>query len=133
MNRLDIPCRGIRHGSDSGPGDTRGCVLSDRGLGARDGNGRQTRSSGIAGNSELRGEAFNLVPDEAPTVIELVRTVLSVVGTPLQPEILQPDAPFEEEHLDNGKARKLLGWTPAHTLQAGLQKTLDWYRHHGHG
>lgn len=90
-------------------------------------------AEGIAGNSELRGEAFNLVPDEAPTVIELVRTVLSVVGTPLQPEILQPDAPFEEEHLDNGKARKLLGWTPAHTLQAGLQKTLDWYRHHGHG
>jgi nucleoside-diphosphate-sugar epimerase len=35
--------------------------------------------------------------------------------------------------LDNGKARKLLGWIPAHTLQAGLQKTLDWYRHHGHG
>ncbi len=72
------------------------------------------------------------MPNEAVTVSDLVRTVLEVVGSKLEPEIQNPDAPYEEEHLDNSKARKLLGWTPAHDLRAGLAKTLEWYRAHRH-
>ncbi len=88
-------------------------------------------AEGVAGKPNLRGEAFNLVPNEAVTVIDLVRTVLDVAGSKLEPEILNPGAHYEEEHLDNTKARELLGWTPAHNLRAGLQKTLAWYRAHG--
>jgi len=90
-------------------------------------------AEGVAKDESLRGEAFNLVPDQAVTVTDLVRTVLDVCGSKLEPEIQRPDAHYEEEHLDNSKARKLLGWTPAHDLRAGLQKTLEWYRSHGHG
>jgi CDP-glucose 4,6-dehydratase len=90
-------------------------------------------AEGVARSGELHGEAFNLVPNESVTVIELVRTILDVAGAKLAPVILNPDAPYEEEHLDNAKARRLLGWTPAHDLRAGLGKTLDWYRRHGHG
>ncbi len=90
-------------------------------------------AEGVAAKPELRGEAFNLVPNESVTVIDLVRTVLQVVGADLEPEIQRPDAPFEEEQLDNSKARELLGWTPAHDLSAGLKKTLTWYREHGAG
>lgn len=86
----------------------------------------------VAGSSELRGEAFNLVPNEAVTVIDLVQTILDLAGVKLAPQILNPDAPFEEEHLDNSKARKLLNWTPAHDLKAGLRKTLAWYSSHDH-
>ncbi len=85
-------------------------------------------AEGVARNEVLRGEAFNLVPNEAVTVSELVQTVLEVVGAKLEPVIQHPDSPYEEEHLDNAKARKLLGWTPAHDLRSGLQKTLEWYR-----
>lgn len=90
-------------------------------------------AEGVALKPELRGEAFNLVPNEAITVADLVRTVLDVVGVKLEPEIQNPGAHYEEEHLDNTKAKELLGWTPAHDLRAGLQKTLEWYRAHGHG
>ncbi len=87
-------------------------------------------AEGLAGNSALQGEAFNLVPDKSVPVSELVRTVLDVVGAKVEPEVQNPDAPFEVEHLDNSKARKLLGWTPAHDLRRGLEKTLEWYRSH---
>jgi CDP-glucose 4,6-dehydratase len=90
-------------------------------------------AEGVAKSKELRGEAFNLVPNEAVTVTDLVSTILDVTGSKLKPQVLNPDAHFEEEHLDNSKARKLLDWTPAHDLRAGLRKTLDWYRAHGHG
>jgi CDP-glucose 4,6-dehydratase len=85
-------------------------------------------AEGVAGNPQLQGEAFNLVPNEAIPVRDLVRTVLDVVGAKFEPEIQNPDAPFEVEHLDNTKARTLLGWTPAHDFRRGLEKTLEWYR-----
>jgi CDP-glucose 4,6-dehydratase len=85
-------------------------------------------AAGVAGNPELRGEAFNLVPNEAVTVIELVRTILTALGVPGQPQILNPNAPREEEHLDNSKARQLLGWSPRYDLASGVRETADWFR-----
>ncbi len=90
-------------------------------------------AEGVAQKKDLRGEAFNLVPNESVTVIDLVQAVLDVVGVKLSPEVQRPDASYEEEQLDNSKARELLGWTPAHDLRAGLQATLAWYREHGAG
>ena len=84
-------------------------------------------AEGVAGSRELRGEAFNLVPNDAVTVIELVRTILATVGVKLEPEVLNPAAPFEEEHLDNSKARRLLGWTPQYDLAAGVRETAQWF------
>lgn len=84
-------------------------------------------AEGVAGSKDLRGEAFNLVPNEAVAVSDLVRTVLQAAGSSLQPEIQNPNAPFEEEHLDNTKARKLLGWTPEFDLPAGLRETIAWF------
>ena len=77
---------------------------------------------------ELHGEAFNLVPDEPITVLSLVRKINSLVGRNLEPEIRQPTADFEDEHLDNSKAKSLLGWTPQYSLDDGLTETINWYR-----
>lgn len=85
-------------------------------------------AEGVAKSPELRGEAFNLVPDEALPVREVVSIVLAAAGSNLQPEVLNPDAKFEEEHLDNSKAKRLLGWSPRHDLAAGLRDTIAWYR-----
>jgi CDP-glucose 4,6-dehydratase len=84
-------------------------------------------AEGVARSKELRGEAFNLVPNEAVTVSDLVRQILDAVGLKLEAEVLNPGAPFEEEHLDNAKARKLLGWTPQYDFAAGLRETVDWF------
>jgi CDP-glucose 4,6-dehydratase len=78
--------------------------------------------------SELYGEAFNFVPDEPISVIELVRQIGAATGLNLEPEIQQPDADHEHENLDNGKARRLLDWRPEYSLQQGLIETVDWYR-----
>jgi len=78
--------------------------------------------------AELAGEAFNLVPDEAPTVLELVDRVIAAVGFDLSPDVHRPDAEAEAEHLSNAKAKRVLGWSPGHTLDEGLAKTVRWYR-----
>jgi UDP-glucose 4-epimerase len=84
-------------------------------------------AEGVAATKDLRGEAFNLAPNDAVTVIDLVRAVQTALGSELEPEILNPQAHYEEEHLDNGKARRLLGWTPKYDLPAGLRETADWF------
>lgn len=84
-------------------------------------------AEGVAKNKDLRGEAFNLVPNEAVTVLDLVRTVLSSMGSKLEPEVLNPGAHCEEEHLDNSKAARLLGWKPKYDLPAGLKETVAWF------
>ncbi|MHA1638285.1 MAG: NAD-dependent epimerase/dehydratase family protein [Candidatus Thorarchaeota archaeon] len=38
----------------------------------------------------------------------------------------------EERFYTNDKAKKLLGWKPKHTMQEGLQKSIEWYYAEGH-
>ena len=78
--------------------------------------------------SNPRGEAFNLAPDEAISVRDLVRAISDATGARQDPVIQQPDAHFENEHLDNSKARRLLGWSPRYSLREALAETVDWYR-----
>lgn len=87
-------------------------------------------AEGLMQNPALCGEAFNIVPDEAYTVVELVRAVSTASGVPLEPVVQNPKAPFEEEHLDNSKAAKELGWKPQYSLAKGLTETIAWYREH---
>jgi CDP-glucose 4,6-dehydratase len=89
-------------------------------------------AEGVAGSKSLCGEAFNLVPNEAVSVIDLVRAILAVAGVELEPEVLHPNAPHEEEHLDNSKARTLLDWTPQYDLHAGLRETVAWFAESPH-
>jgi CDP-glucose 4,6-dehydratase len=92
------------------------------------GEGLLAVAAGVAASKELHGEAFNLVPDEAITVLDLVKKIIAAVGADLKPDVRQLTAPFEEEYLDNSKARRLLEWTPKFDLAAGLRETIAWYR-----
>jgi len=87
-------------------------------------------AEGEALKPHLAGEAFNIVPNEAYTVLELLRAVQVATDTHLDPVVERPEAHFENEHLDNAKARRLLGWTPQHSLAQGLSETVAWYRNH---
>jgi CDP-glucose 4,6-dehydratase len=78
----------------------------------------------------VRGEAFNFSPESRVSVIEITQAILRAMGR----EDLKPDvqstakAEIQDQYLDSAKARSRLGWRPDHTLEAGLAKTIPWYR-----
>lgn len=80
--------------------------------------------------SKLQGEAFNFGLEKPLAVRSLVETILSVVGrTDLEPIVLnQATHEIREQYLDCARVRSRLQWTPTYGLEAGLAKTVEWYR-----
>lgn len=75
------------------------------------------------------GEAFNFSNEAQVTVLELVDKILELVGTGVEAEILGGGhGEIQRQYLSAAKARKVLGWSPAYTLEQGLAETLPWYR-----
>ncbi len=85
----------------------------------------------LAQRPELRGEAFNFSYETPLTSLELVRRILGLMGSELEPEVLgEPADEIRAQILSAEKARRVLGWRPLHTLDASLRLTIDWYRQH---
>lgn len=77
----------------------------------------------------LAGEAFNFSNEIQLTVLELVEKILKAMDSDLKPKVLnQGSHEIKHQYLSAEKARKLLNWTPAHTLDEGLEKTIEWYK-----
>jgi len=76
------------------------------------------------------GEAFNFSLEIRLTVLEVVELVLKLMGrTDLKPVIQnRASAEIREQTLSAAKARKLLGWQPAYTMERALKETIDWYQ-----
>jgi len=78
----------------------------------------------------LCGESFNLSNECPLTVIELLQKInkLNLCGDRLKYKILDA-AKYEikNQYLSAAKARRVLGWKPAHDLSDGLRKTAQWY------
>lgn len=76
------------------------------------------------------GEAFNFGVDSPKSALEMVEAVLNHLDRrDLQPEVLNVASnEIQDQYLSSEKARRLLGWSPAHTLETGLSKTIEWYR-----
>jgi len=83
----------------------------------------------LAGDKELRGQAFNFSNEIQVTVLELVERLLGLMNSKLEPEV-RSEATNEIRHqyLSAAKARERLNWQPLFTLDEGLQLTIDWYR-----
>ncbi len=79
--------------------------------------------------AELGGEAFNFSLGRPLSVLEIVGLVTAAVGVRLEPE-LRNDAhgEIQRQFLDAGKARRVLGWDPAYSVEEGLRETVTWYR-----
>jgi len=76
----------------------------------------------------LRGEAFNFSNERPVTVLGLVQQILGLMGSRLTAEIRnEAEDEIAMQVLSAEKARKLLGWTPAFTLEDGLRRTIEWY------
>lgn len=83
----------------------------------------------LAAEPRLRGRAFNFSDETPVSVIELVRRVLALVRSDLEPEILnEATNEIREQRLSAARARVELGWRPLFSLDEGLRRTIDWYR-----
>lgn len=82
----------------------------------------------LAENPGLSGQAFNFSNEIQVTVLELVQRILAAMNSPLEPVVLG-EANHEIRHqcLSAAKARELLDWEPAFSLDEGLQRTIAWY------
>lgn len=77
----------------------------------------------------LAGEAFNFSNEAQVTVLELVERVLRLMGSDLRPDVRnEASNEIRHQYLSAAKAREQLGWAPLFDLDAGLRKTIDWYK-----
>jgi len=81
------------------------------------------------GDRQVRGEAFNFSSGEKATVLEVVKRITKKMGMDRKPVILNESRhEIKDQYLAIGKAKKILKWKPAFTLDAGLDITIPWYR-----
>jgi CDP-glucose 4,6-dehydratase len=82
----------------------------------------------LAATPALAGEAFNFSNEMQISVVDLVRRILSLMDSSLEPDI-RNEATGEIRHqfLSAEKARTQLKWAPRFSLDDGLRKTISWY------
>ncbi len=90
-----------------------------------------TLAERLAANPDLRGEAFNFSNELQVTVLDLVRKILGLLGSTIEPDVRGEAAnEIKHQYLSAEKARRVLGWKPLYTLDEGLEETIAWYRAH---
>jgi CDP-glucose 4,6-dehydratase len=83
----------------------------------------------LAQDPDLSGQAFNFSNETPMSVLELVGRILLLMKSRLKP-VIRGEATNEirQQYLSAGKARRRLGWQPIFTLDAGLKRTISWYK-----
>ena len=83
----------------------------------------------LAAQLDLRGEAFNFSNELQVTVLELVRRILTLMGSDLEPEVRnEASNEIRHQYLSAAKAQRLLQWSPLFDMDSGLTRTIQWYR-----
>jgi CDP-glucose 4,6-dehydratase len=64
------------------------------------------------------------------SLLEVVKTIITLSDHPDMKPVILGEAPNEiqDQYMDSTKARHVLGWKPAYSLDEGLKETLEWYR-----
>lgn len=83
----------------------------------------------LACSPELAGQAFNFSNEAQLSVLDVVRRLLSLMDSDLEPDV-HNDATNEirRQYLSAEKARRVLHWRPLFTIEEGLSRTIEWYR-----
>lgn len=90
-----------------------------------------TLAQAAAEDPAIHGQAFNFSNELKLTVLDMVRAIARQMGSSLEPRILnEASHEIREQYLSARKARAVLNWRPAFTLEAALARTIDWYREH---
>lgn len=86
----------------------------------------------LAGTTpEAIGEVINLGNEVEYRIKDVVRMIVSLMGSPIKLQIgALPYRPGETMHFycSNEKAKRILGWRPNVPLEVGLKRTIDWYK-----
>jgi CDP-glucose 4,6-dehydratase len=92
-------------------------------------NAYMTLAEALAARPELAGQAFNFSNELQVTVLDLVRQILQLMGSNLEPDI-RNEASNEiiHQYLSAAKARRELAWHPLFELGSGLIATIAWYQ-----
>src|SRR5881394_573740 len=78
---------------------------------------------------DLAGQAFNFSNETQTTVIDIAKTILSLMDSSLELDILnEASNEIMHQYLSAARARRDLQWQPLFTLDEGLAKTIAWYR-----
>jgi CDP-glucose 4,6-dehydratase len=85
----------------------------------------------MARQADVVGQAFNFSSELQITALDMVRTILRLMGSDLEPDV-RAEATHEIRHqyLSAEKARQLLQWRPRYELDEALRETIAWYRTH---
>jgi CDP-glucose 4,6-dehydratase len=83
----------------------------------------------LGARPELAGEVFNFSYERQMDVMALVQAILRAMGSTLTPDVRnEATNEIRNQYLDASKAKAVLGWKPAYTLEESLGATIDWYR-----
>jgi len=82
------------------------------------------------------GEIVNLGSNFEISIADLAQKIASIMGRPLmiesREERIRPEkSEVERLWASNDKAKQLFGWTPAWSLDRGLEETISWFRKPG--
>lgn len=82
--------------------------------------------------SGLPGEIYNIGCGEPTTNLEIVSTLLKIIGAPESLVQFVADRPGHDRRyaLDTNKLCQELDWKPAVGLREGLTRTVEWYKEH---
>jgi CDP-glucose 4,6-dehydratase len=83
-------------------------------------------------DERFAGQAFNFGNETPLSVMDVVRQIsISMGQSSLHPVILnEASHEIPRQYLDCSKARRLLEWEPAFSIEQGLQETVSWYEEH---
>jgi NAD dependent epimerase/dehydratase len=88
---------------------------------------------GAAESSRAIGEVINLGTGREVSIGDLAAKILKMIGSDLP--IVTEENRVRPEHseverlcADNTKARQLLDWQPRHSLEEGLEQTIEWLK-----
>jgi CDP-glucose 4,6-dehydratase len=79
---------------------------------------------------DLCGRAWNAGWGRPVPVLEMVRTLISVSGRDVEPDVRgrgTPHGEIDRQYLDSSAIRSELGWAPRVELERGLRTTWEWY------
>jgi CDP-glucose 4,6-dehydratase len=83
----------------------------------------------LAAYPQLRGLAFNFSNELQISVMELVRPILDRMGSALEPDVRnEASNEIRHQYLSAERARNMLHWAPAFSLEEGLNRTVSWYQ-----
>jgi CDP-glucose 4,6-dehydratase len=78
------------------------------------------------------GQAFNFGTETPLSVLELVQLILALMDKQWLSSVILNEANHEipDQYLSCSKAKRMLDWQPAYSLEQGLKETIAWYRDH---